>query len=136
MSEFPFSVGDSIEATQQVTSDLAAINLGSGSLQVYATPAMVRFIELTCRKLVEPQIPESQSTVGIDIRVQHLAPTPVGGEVKVRAEITEIDGNRIRFRAEVSDAEEKVGEADHWRAVIDVARFEKRVEKKRQALGG
>ena len=127
------SPGMNIEDSTVVTEDDLALHLGSGALKVYATPAMVRFIELTCRKLIEPKLPASQSTVGVDIHVKHLAPTPLGGKVRVRAEIIEIEGNLIRFQAEVWDTEEKIGEAEHQRAVIDIARFQKRVAQKSAA---
>jgi len=127
------SPGMNIEDSKVVTEDDLALHLGSGALKVYATPAMVRFIELTCRKLIEPKLPEGQSTVGVDIHVKHLAPTPLGGKVRVRAEITEIEGNLIHFQAEVWDTEEKIGEAEHQRAVIDIARFQKRVAQKSAA---
>jgi predicted thioesterase len=67
------TVGSCIEDNQQVTLERVASHLGSGSLQVYATPAMVAFVEQTCRKLVEPHLPEGMTTVGIAITVRHSA---------------------------------------------------------------
>jgi predicted thioesterase len=124
------SAGSRIEDTQQVTLERVAAHLGSGSLQVYATPAMVAFVEQTCRKLVEPHLPEGMTTVGIALTVRHIAPTPLGGKVSIQAEIVLIEKNVISFQTEVWDEIEKIGEVAHKRAVIEIDRFSARVQKK------
>jgi len=124
------SVGDRIEDTQQVTLERVASNLGSGTLQVYATPAMVAFVEQTCRKLVEPFLPEGMTTVGIALTVRHIAPTPLGRKVSIQAEIVLVEKNVISFQAELWDEMEKIGEVTHERAVIEIDRFTARVLKK------
>ncbi len=124
------SVGDRIEDTQQVTLERVASNLGSGSLQVYATPAMVAFVEQTCRKLVEPHLPEGMTTVGIALTVRHIAPTPLGRKVSIQAEIVLIEKNVISFQTAIWDEMEKIGEVTHERAVIEIDRFTARVQKK------
>ncbi len=124
------TVGSRIEDNQQVTLERVASHLGSGSLQVYATPAMVAFVEQTCRKLVEPHLPEGMTTVGIGLVVRHIAPTPLGGEVSIQAEIVLIEKNVISFQTELWDEMEKIGEAAHERAVIEIDRFTERVQKK------
>ena len=122
--------GDSIETTQLVDEGKVASHLGSGSLQVYATPAMVTFIEHTCRKLVEPHLPDGQTSVGVALSVRHLAPTPMGATVSIRAEILKIEGQLVTFRAIVRDEIEEIGEAEHTRAIIDTDRFLRRVASK------
>jgi predicted thioesterase len=124
------TVGNRIEDTQQVTLERVASNLGSGTLQVYATPAMVAFVEQTCRKLVEPHLPEGMTTVGIALTVRHIAPTPLGGKVSIQAGIVLIDKNVISFQATIWDEMEKIGEVAHERAVIEIDRFTARVLKK------
>ena len=124
------TVGSCIEDSQQVTLERVASHLGSGSLHVYATPAMVAFVEQTCRKLVEPHLPEGMTTVGIAITVRHIAPTPLGSEVSIQAEIVLIEKNVISFQAELRDEMEKIGEATHERAVIEIDRFTERAQKK------
>lgn len=124
------TVGNRIEDTQQVTLERVASNLGSGTLQVYATPAMVAFVEQTCRKLVEPHLPEGMTTVGIAITVRHIAPTPLGRKVSIQAEIVLIEKNVISFQATILDEMEKIGEVAHERAVIEIDRFTARVLKK------
>jgi len=124
------AVGNRIEDTQQVTLERVASHLGSGSLQVYATPAMVTFVEQTCRKLVEPHLPEGKTTVGIALTVRHIAPTPLGGKVSIQAEIVLIEKNVISFQTEIWDEVEKIGEVAHERAVIEIDRFTARVQQK------
>lgn len=124
------SVGNRIEDTQQVTLERVASNLGSGTLQVYATPAMVAFVEQTCRKLVEPHLPEGMTTVGIALTVRHIAPTPLGRKVSIQAEIVRIEKNVISFQTAIWDEMEKIGEVTHKRAVIEIDRFTARVQKK------
>ena len=124
------TIGSRIEDNQQVTLERVASHLGSGSLQVYATPAMVAFVEQTCRKLVEPHLPDGMTTVGIAITVRHIAPTPLGGKVSIQAEIVLIEKNVISFQVELRDEVEKIGEATHGRAVIEIDRFTERVKKK------
>ena len=124
------TVGSCIEDNQQVTLERVASHLGSGSLQVYATPAMVAFVEQTCRKLVEPHLPEGMTTVGIAITVRHSAPTPLGGKISIQAEIVLIEKNVISFQTELWDEMEKIGEVAHKRAVIEIDRFTERVQKK------
>ncbi len=124
------SVGNRTEDTQQVTLERVASNLGSGTLQVYATPAMVAFVEQTCRKLVEPHLPEGMTTVGIALTVRHIAPTPLGRKVSIQAEIVRIEKNVISFQTAIWDEMEKIGEVTHERAVIEIDRFTARVQKK------
>jgi fluoroacetyl-CoA thioesterase len=118
------------EASQMVVENLTAAHLGSGTLRVFATPAMVLFIEEVCRKMVEPFLAAGESTVGVSLKVRHLAPTPMGQTVRCRAEVVDVDAGVITFRADVWDPTEKIGEAEHKRAVIDVDRFLRRVEAK------
>jgi fluoroacetyl-CoA thioesterase len=123
-------VGMKIEAKQPVTPERAAAHIGSGSLQVYATPAMVTFVEHTCRQLIEPHLPAGQTTVGTRIELEHLAPTPIGGTIHIEARVIEIEGRRIECSAEIRDEQELVGRARHERFIIDEKRFLERVEGK------
>ncbi len=127
------SRGMSMEESRVVAVDESAAHIGSGSLKVLATPAMVAFVEQTCRALVEPLLSESKTTVGSMIKLKHLAPTPLGAEVHIRALVERVDDHVIEFSAQVWDGEEVVGEAEHTRVVIDIERFLKRVAQKSAA---
>jgi fluoroacetyl-CoA thioesterase len=130
------TVGMSIEASQTVTEERTARHMGSGSVRVYSTPSMVLFIEETCHKLAAQALPPGNSTVGVSLNIQHLAPTPVGQHVTVRAEVVQVEGKRITFRADVADEVEPVGHAEHVRAIIDLERFQQRVQAKAQGMSG
>ncbi len=124
------AVGHSREQTWIVKPSHLASAFGSGLVEVLATPVLVGFCEECARQLVEPTLPEGQKTVGVSIALDHLAATPPGMTVTVRAELIEIDGRRLTFRIEARDEVELVGRAQHVRCVIDALRFESRVAQK------
>jgi len=124
------------EIVFEVTEEHSAIQLGSGSLRVLATPMMIRFMEITSHRLLEGYLPEGFSSVGVHIDVRHQAPTPINNPVKVRAEILELNQSRVLFSVRAWDDLEQVGEGLHQRVVIDLARFMKRVEVNTKALSG
>jgi fluoroacetyl-CoA thioesterase len=123
-------VGLSRERQQVVTRERTAVHVGSGSLGVYATPAMLALVEVTAREFLDELLDDTQTTVGTAVTLKHLAPTPEGETVNVRIQIASIEGNIVQLNAELWDRVEKVGEASHTRAVIDVDRFLKRVNAK------
>jgi fluoroacetyl-CoA thioesterase len=123
-------VGLSRERQQVVTRERTAVHVGSGSLGVYATPAMLALVEVTAREFLDELLDDTQTTVGTAVTLKHLAPTPEGETVNVRVEIASIEGNIVQLNAELWDRVEKVGEAIHTRALIDVDRFLKRVNAK------
>lgn len=135
MTEFGLRVGEAVEATQDVTAERTASHIGSGALRVYATPAMALFVERTCHGLISRYLPEGKTTVGVELRVRHLAPTPLGSTVRLRAEVAAVDGPTIDFRARLWDEQELVGEVEHRRRVVDLERFLKRVEAKAAVRG-
>lgn len=110
-----------------------ASHLGSGGVPVYATPAMVQHMEETSRLVVDHLLGPDGATVGAFMAVKHLAPTPKGMKVRVRAELVKIDGRMLTFKVEAWDEVEKVGEAEHVRAIISMARFADKIEKKKKA---
>ena len=112
----------------------SAIHLGSGSSRVLATPWMIAFMERVSHRLLTCCLPEGYSSVGTHLDVRHLAPTPVGATIRVRAEVLQLDGIRVLFAVEAWDELEKIGEGRHERVVIEEARFLRRVEKKKASL--
>lgn len=122
------------EGSDEVTRQKSAAHIGSGDVGVYATPQMVLLVERTSHDLLAEYLSPGQVSVGIEIELKHLAPTPIGDSVRARCEVTEVNGNRIRLHAEMWDSEELVGVADHRRVIIEVKRFLERVEKKAASL--
>jgi predicted thioesterase len=121
------------EGTFRVEEQHTAPHIGSGEVRVLATPTMIAFIERVSHQLIAAKLPEGFTSVGAHLDVYHLAPTPLGGSVRVMAEVTDVNQNRIQMSATVWDEHEKVGVANHERVVIDPARFMQRVEAKRKS---
>lgn len=126
----PIEVGLTSEQTFVVEERFTAGHVGSGSLRVLATPSMIGFMERVATGLLQPRLPPGASSVGIHVDVHHLAATPVGGKVRVIAEVSGVEGRRVDFKVEAWDEVELVGQGAHQRVVIDVARFLKRLESK------
>jgi len=107
-----------------------AQHLGSGGVQVLATPQMVLLMERAGVAAVDHLLPEGYRTVGAHLNVGHRAPTPIGFEATATAELIEVDGRRLTFHVQVHDGVEIVGEGIHQRFIIDVERFRARVAQK------
>ena len=129
MSEL--SIGLNAEVSLTVTELDTAARWGSGLVPVFSTPALVGIMEAAAVKAVDGHLPEGQTTVGGHIDVRHLAATPVGMQVRARAELTSIDGRKLTFQIEAWDELEKIGEALHERFVIDKEKFITRVQEKK-----
>ena len=97
--------------------------MGSGSLEVFATPAMIALMEKAATLAVAECLPEGSSTVGTMINVKHIAATPVGMNVAARATLNQIDGKRLVFTVEAFDGKDKIGEGQHERFIINVEKF-------------
>lgn len=113
-----------------VTADKTARHLGSGGIDVFATPAMVALMEGAAVAAIDPLLPDGQSSVGIDISVKHLAATPLGKNVRAEAEVTGIDRRKVMFTVRAWDEHELIGEGEHTRFVIDLDRYVERLKQK------
>ena len=100
-----------------------ALEVGSGSLLVYATPCMVALMEGAACEAIEQAIPGDKTSVGTYLEINHLSATPVGLEVWAEAEVIAVDGSMITFKVEAFDEAGKIGEGIHKRAMINVQRF-------------
>jgi len=127
----PLAPGLSGEAAITVSDSETAANLGSGSISVYATPAMVALMENAAVRAVEGHMTPGQTTVGSQIDVRHTAATPVRMQVRAKAELVEVQGRKLTFRIQVWDEVEQVGEATHVRYIVEEDKFMDRVRKKR-----
>lgn len=122
-----FQPGMVIEDTFSVTEADTAFQIGSGALRVLATPRMISFMEQTAHHLLARHLPAGDTSVGTLINVRHLAPTPVGGSVRIRCEVLEVSGRKIVFDVQAFDAQEQVGAGRHERFIVDEARFLQKV---------
>lgn len=103
---------------------------------VLSTPSMILEMEETCRLLLKEQaIPQAEwDSVGTIVDVKHLAATPVGAKVFLKARVTSIDGRRVMFDVEAHDELEKIGEGRHERFIINVPKFRAKFEEKQKQL--
>ena len=111
-------VGDEIELTEEVVPENTAEKWGSGSLPVYATPAMISLIEQSAVNLLAGKLDEGQTTVGTNLNIAHVSATPVGGTIKCHCSLTEIDRKRLVFHVEVTDNKGRVGIGTHERFIV------------------
>lgn len=116
------------ESQITVTMDLTAKKMGSGSLLVYATPAMIALMEAAAVNAVDGYLEAGQTTVGIQIEVRHISASPVGENVRAAAEVIGVEGKRIIFTLRAWDEQEMIGEGTHIRYIIDIDRFMARVD--------
>ena len=122
--------GMAAEREHIVTDEDTASKWGSGLVPVFSTPALVGLMESTAVAALSGQLPEGQTSVGGRIDVRHLAATPVGMQVRARAELTAVEGRKLVFKIQAWDEVDLIGEAEHQRFVVDEARFVAKVESK------
>jgi predicted thioesterase len=122
------------EAVRSVEHSMLASAVGSGSLDVLATPSLIALIEQAACGALDGHLPDSHTTVGVRIDVRHLAPTPPGLEVRARAELVELDGRKLVFRVEAFDVRERIAEGLHERALVDPERLLGRARSKLDSI--
>lgn len=109
--------------SRKVSETDTAKAVGSGTVDVCATPVLSAVMEAAAVKAIAPALPEGTTSVGISIHLSHKAPTPVGGTVTANAVLTEIEGRRLSFRILATDEAGEIGEAEHERFLVDEATF-------------
>ncbi len=107
-----------------------APRVGSGRIRVLATPVMINLIEAAALAAVEQSLPENHQSLGTLLSISHIAATPVGMRVKATAEVVKVEGRTIHFRVRAEDERELIGSGEHQRVVVDVERFDQRVQAK------
>jgi fluoroacetyl-CoA thioesterase len=107
-----------------------APHVGSGKIGVLATPIMVNLMEAAALAAVERFMPPGHQTVGTHLDVKHFAATPVGLRVLAHAELVKIEGRTLTLRIRAEDEREAIGEGMHERLIINVERFDQRMQKK------
>ncbi|PLX16239.1 MAG: dihydrolipoamide acyltransferase [Salinivirgaceae bacterium] len=100
-----------------------ALAYGSGLAEVFATPAMVAFMENAAYKSIEPFLPEGHSTVGMEINVKHLKATLPGKKLVAKSKVTAVDGRKISFEIKVYEGEHLAGNCTHDRFLINNEKF-------------
>ena len=124
-----------IKGTRTVTvnEENTAKAMGSGTLDVFATPALIALMEEPCWRSVANELEEGCGTVGTLLEIKHTAPTPVGREVICESVLTEVDGRRLVFEVTAHDAKGVVGEGSHERFIIQNEKFQAKANAKRDS---
>lgn len=133
MMENNITTGIKGRLEQVVAPEMSAARIGSGLVEVFATPMMIALIERTCNESVLPHLCEGQGTVGTLVNVSHTAATPVGMKVWCESELTEVDRRRLVFSVRAYDECGLIGEGTHERFIIDTARFQEKALSKHKA---
>lgn len=105
-----------------VHEDTAAV-YGSGSLEVFATPAMIALMERTCLESVNDSLDDGLTTVGTHIDVSHLKASPIGSEIRCQSTLVEVDRRRLVFKVECYEGSNLIGEGRHERFIVDSEKF-------------
>ena len=120
------------QITETVTDKNTASAWGSGGLDVFATPAMIAYMEMAAFTAVAPFLPPGWSSVGTEVNIKHLAATPRGMKITVRAELLSVDGRALFYKVEAYDESGKIGEGLHSRFIIEEEKFMAKVKVKAQ----
>ncbi len=113
-----------------VAPEQSAKNVGSGLVDVFATPAMVALMEKTASSSVLPYLEEGQGTVGISLNITHDAATPVGMKVRCESELIKVDGRKLTVKVEAFDEKERIGGGTHERFIITTEKFQAKANAK------
>ena len=119
----PLRHGSSAKLEHTIGDDDTAIAQGSGDVPVLATPRLVALFEQAAIAAVDDQLDEAQTTVGMRVQVDHLAPTALGDVVTVEATLDKVEGRRLLFKVSARDRRGLVGAGKVTRVVVDRARF-------------
>jgi predicted thioesterase len=119
-------IGMTAEKTVMVTPDMTVGHFVAGMPQVYATPMMILHMEMASGSAIARHLPAGFVSVGMDVKIRHLAATPVGHTVRATARVLDIDRKSVVFEVEAWDGDRKIGDGTHRRGVVNVVEFEKR----------
>lgn len=102
--------------------------------RVYATPMLVRDIEVTCREMLLEHLDAGEDSVGTRVELDHLAPTLLGMEVRVEVKVAELKGRAVTFEVSAHDGIDAVGRGRHMRFIVDVRQTGTRLAAKAQKV--
>ena len=123
-------IGMKGEVTTLAEREDTALEVGSGSLLVYATPCMAALMEGAACEAIAEALKETETTVGVELNIQHTSATPVGLDVRAEAEVTAVDGKVITFAITAYDEAGEIGKATHKRVIVNSQKFLEKVYNK------
>ncbi|OOM77868.1 thioesterase family protein [Clostridium sp. BL-8] len=121
--ELNLKEGTSIIKNLKVTENETAIKMGSGDLEVYATPAMIALMENAAKDIASPELPAGFTTVGIEMNVKHIKSSPVGANIECKAILTKVENKKLFFDVEASDDHGTIGKGFHIRYIVNSKDF-------------
>jgi fluoroacetyl-CoA thioesterase len=130
MAEEKIAAGLRGSASLTVGDEHTAPSIGSGKVRVLATPVMINLIEAAALDAVEHLLPPGYQSLGTHLDVRHIAATPVGMRVTATAEVMRVDGRTVDFKVEARDQKDLIGGGTHQRVVVNVSKFDQRVQRK------
>lgn len=128
------TIGMTAEKIVTVTSETTVGHFVAQMPQVYATPMMILHMEMAAGSAIAARLPEGFVSVGMDVKVRHLAATPVGRTVRAIARVIQIDPKSVVFAVEAWDGDRKIGDGTHRRGIVNVVEFEQRFGVRQLAL--
>jgi fluoroacetyl-CoA thioesterase len=119
-------LGMTAEKTVTVTHEMTIGHFVANMPRVYATPMMILHMEMAAGDSIASHLPEGYVSVGMDMKVRHLAATPVGHTVRVISRVVKINPKSVVFEVEAWDGSRRIGDGTHCRGIVNLAEFEKR----------
>ena len=111
------------EEKEIVNANNVATVVGSGSVEVFATPAMIALMEKTANNSLRNHLPEGCVTVGVEINTKHIKASGLGKEIVCKSELIKVDGKKLFFNISAYEGEDLIGQASHTRVVVDKEKF-------------
>lgn len=118
--------------TDVVTEKNSAKTMGSGLLDVYATPSMVALMEGCCHESITSELEEGWGSVGTSLNIKHVSATPIGMKVRCESELVKVDGRALTFEVKAYDEKGLIGEGVHERFLIQNDKFMSKTQAKLQ----
>lgn len=116
-------IGLSAQSKTVVNTANCALTMGSGDLEVFATPSMIALMENAAMSAVAESLPEGSTTVGTEMNSTHIKASKFGAEIVATAVVTAVEGRKITFNVGARDGESLIGEGTHTRFIVDREKF-------------
>lgn len=119
-----------IEKTFRVENHHSAKEMGSGDLDVLSTPSLIAFMENVAKEQTAEHLEAGETTVGIELNVEHLKATAIGSSIQVRGELIKQKKAILSYTIEAYEEGELIGKGTHKRAIVQAEKFMKRLKKR------
>lgn len=123
-------IGDSLIIKEKVDESMLAVTVGSGDLEVLATPSVIALMENAAATLAKKGLDEEYTTVGTMINIEHISPTPLGAKIKAKAVLKESDGRVFKFDVIAYDEKGVIAKGEHTRVSVKAEKFQKKADEK------